>query len=73
MIERVPHTHRYTVTDQGLQTAMLLTRLHDRILPAGLADQLEPASSSRLHKAALNYQHALDTHLTQNGVPTPKT
>jgi hypothetical protein len=73
MIERVPHTHRYTVSDHGLQTAMLLTRIHDRILPTGLADQLDPTSSSRLHKAALNYQRALDTLTTQNGVPTPRT
>ena len=46
LIERVPHTHRYTVTDHGLQTAMLLTRIHDRILPSSLADQLDPASTA---------------------------
>jgi hypothetical protein len=73
LIERVPHTHRYTVTDYGLHTAVLITRVHERLLPTGLADHLDPTSSSRLHKAALNYQHALDTLATQNGVPTGQT
>ena len=35
LIERVPHTHRYQVTDQGLHTAMFLTRVHDRLIPTG--------------------------------------
>ena len=33
LITRIPHTHRYQVTDTGLHTAMFLTRLHDRLLP----------------------------------------
>ena len=73
LIERVPHTHRYTVTDYGLHTAMLLIRVHERLLPTGIADHLDPTSHSRLHKAALSYQHALDALATQNGVPTRRT
>jgi hypothetical protein len=37
LIERIPRTQRYRVTDLGLHTAMFLTRVHDRILPTGLA------------------------------------
>lgn len=38
MIARVPGTHRYRVTDHGLDTAKFLTTIHDRILPTGLAE-----------------------------------
>jgi hypothetical protein len=68
LIERVPHSHRYTVTDPGLRTAMLLTRVHDRLLPTALAEQSEPKGRSRLHAAATAYQHALDTLAAQNGL-----
>ncbi len=30
LIDRVPHTHRYQVTNDGLRNAMILTRVHDR-------------------------------------------
>ena len=42
LIARIPHTHRYRVTDHGLHTAMFLTRVHDRLLPTGLADLADP-------------------------------
>ena len=41
LIERIPGTHRYRVTGTGLHTAMILTRLHDRVLPAALAQLTE--------------------------------
>jgi hypothetical protein len=68
LIERVPHSHRYRVTDTGLRTAMLLTRVHDRLLPTALAYQAAPETSNRLRAAAASYQHALDTLAKQNGL-----
>ncbi len=68
LIQRVPHSHRYKVTDTGLRTAMLLTRVHDRLLPTALAHQSAPDSSNRLKAAAANYQRALDTLAQQNGL-----
>ena len=68
LIERLPHTHRYRVTDQGLQTAMLITRIHDRLLPIGLAQQADTHGGSQLHTAARSYQRALDTLAHQNGL-----
>jgi hypothetical protein len=61
LIERIPHSHRYRVTSTGLHTAMFLTRVHDRILPAGLA-QLPGTSAppTRLRLAATAYQAAID-------------
>jgi hypothetical protein len=41
LIERIPHTHRYTVTDRGLRTALFLTRVHTRLVRAGLAQILD--------------------------------
>jgi predicted MarR family transcription regulator len=69
LIERIPQTHRYHVTDTGLQTAMLLTRIHERLLPTALAQQLDPAlDSGPLRTAARAYQTAIDKLSTQTGV-----
>jgi hypothetical protein len=66
LITRIPHSHRYQVTDTGLHHAMLLTHLHTRLLQPGLAHLTDPdpPQPSRLRTAARNYQHALD-QLTQ--------
>ena len=45
LIERIPHTFRYQVTDTGLAQALFLTRLHDRFLRTGLASLAAPAAS----------------------------
>ena len=37
LIVRLPHTHRYRVTDDGLRTALFFTRVYARILRPGLA------------------------------------
>jgi len=67
LIEKIPHSHRYRVTDTGLRTAMLLTRVHDRYLPTALATQLGP-SNNRLKAASDSYQRALDQLARQNGL-----
>jgi hypothetical protein len=40
LIERIPGTHRYTVTDRGMRIAVFLTRVHNRLLRPGLSDIL---------------------------------
>src|SRR3954470_1474257 len=67
LIEKIPHSHRYRVTDTGLRTAMLLTRIHDRYLPTALVTQLGP-SHNRLKAASDSYQRALDQLARQNGL-----
>jgi hypothetical protein len=37
LIQRIPRTHRYEVTEQGLRHALFLTRSYDRLLRPGLA------------------------------------
>ena len=40
LIERIPGTFRYQVTDAGMRSAQFLTRLHGRVLHTGLAAML---------------------------------
>jgi hypothetical protein len=60
LIERIPHSHRYQVTDTGPHTAMLLTRVHDRLLPPAWPTLNHPASTTPLRTAANAYQLAID-------------
>ena len=43
LIERIPHTRRYQVTDTGLQHALLFTHAHDHLLRTGLAQITDPS------------------------------
>jgi hypothetical protein len=61
LITRIPGTHRYQVTNHGLDTAKFLTTLHDRILPTGLAELAAPEHAGRLKAAATAYRKAIDT------------
>jgi hypothetical protein len=67
LITRVPHTHRYQVTDTGLQHALFLTRAHDRLLRTGLAQLAEP-SPGPLGTATRAYQSAIDNLAHQSGL-----
>jgi hypothetical protein len=53
LIERIPHTHRYIVTDFGFRAAMMLTRAYNRVLRPGLAAVHDaiPPELTRLRKA----------------------
>ena len=56
LIERTPHTHRYRVTDFGLASALVLTRVHNRFLTTVMADaahtgNLSPPNRSPLARA----------------------
>ncbi len=58
LIQRIPGTHRYTVTDHGLRIAIYLTRLHSRLLRPGLSDALSAFHSNSPLRRQL---HRLDT------------
>jgi hypothetical protein len=68
LIERIPHSHRYRVTDTGLHAATLLTRVHERFLPTGLAQINDPAALTPLRTAARAYQAAIDNLADQAGL-----
>ena len=60
LITRIPGTHRYQVTDHGLDTAKFLTTVHDRILPTGLAEIHGPPAPTKLRVAAHAYETAIN-------------
>jgi hypothetical protein len=69
LIDRIPRTHRYRVTSTGLHTAMILTRIHDRVLPAGLAELTQATGPpSKLRTAATAYQAAIDDIIRDAGL-----
>jgi hypothetical protein len=70
LIERIPKTHRYRVTDIGLHHAMFLTRVHNRLIRTGtaqLADPQPPAPTP-LRAALTAYDTALDQLTRQAGL-----
>src|SRR5659263_648567 len=62
LIQRIPKTRRYQVTDIGLQEALLFTHAHDHLLRTGLAELTDPSPPrpSPLRAAARAYQAAFD-------------
>ena len=76
LITRIPHTHRYTITDHGLHTAMFLSAVHDRFLPTGLAQLAAPNlpthSKPPPHTASTRkpHHHNKTRRLTRHTRPT---
>jgi hypothetical protein len=67
LIQRIPRTRRYQVTDTGLHQALLFTHAHDHLLRTGLAELTDPSppAPSRLRTAARAYQAAFDDLASQ--------
>jgi hypothetical protein len=69
LIERVPGTFRYQVTDDGITRALFLTRLHDKFFRAGLAALATPSGTRRdLAAASRAYTAAIDDLARQAGL-----
>ncbi len=70
LIERIPHTHRYRVTENGLHQAMFLTRVHNRLIRAGEAHltDSQPPTAAPLRAAARAYDTALNQLIQQSGL-----
>ena len=67
LITRLPHSHRYHVTDTGLHHALFLTRAHDRLLRTGLAELTDPEPRPLL-AASRSYQKAIDKLAEESGL-----
>jgi len=67
LIERLPNTHRYRLTEQGLKTAMFYTRVYNRILRPGAAELRPTAAATptplRRHFTAMT--HAIHSYCDQ--------
>ena len=46
LIERIPHTRRYRVTDDGVRTALCYQRTHAGVMKPALAVSFDPATPS---------------------------
>ena len=55
LIERIPHSHRYEVTDLGIRVALFFTKVHSRILRPGLSQLFDgcPKAPNRPVAAAM--------------------
>ena len=62
MIETIPKTHRYRVTDFGLRAALYFTRVHARLYRPGVARILPhaPPHSSSLQRAFEKLENEID-------------
>jgi hypothetical protein len=67
LIQRIPHTFRYQVTDTGLTQALFLTRLHDKLLRSGLARLAGPPAPG-LASIRRAYSTATDELARQAGL-----
>ncbi len=59
LIERLPKTHRYRLTDQGLRTALFYTRVYSRILRPAMAPAVPTAPACS--PSSLRRFHAVET------------
>jgi hypothetical protein len=59
LIQKIPHSNRYQVTDQGLSDSMFLSAVHDRLLPTGLADLHTPYPAP-IRTATRRYRQAVE-------------
>jgi len=67
LITRRPHSHRYRVTDTGLDNALFLTRAHNRLLHTGIAEISAPEPGP-LQTASRNYRRAIDNLAAESGL-----
>ncbi len=68
LIERIPGSHRYRVTQDGLRYAIFLTRVHTRLLQPGLAALFDayPPAPTPLRSAATHLEHVIDDLVTRS-------
>jgi hypothetical protein len=67
MIERIPQTHRYRVTDFGLRAALFFTRTHARLYRPGFAEVLPnpPPGDSQLQRHLAKIKAEIDRRVDQ--------
>ena len=69
LIDRIPATHRYQVTDHRAPHALFLTRAHARLLRTGLAEIHGPPVPTKLRAASHAYETAITNSPEQPASP----
>ena len=58
LIERIPYTHRYRVTDEGLRVALCYHRTHARVLRPVLSVAFDASrSNAPINRAISSFDH----------------
>ena len=67
LIERIPHTHRYQLTEHGLKTAMFYSRVYNRVLRPGISllNPTDTHSGNVLHRRFSAMNDAINTFCDQ--------
>jgi hypothetical protein len=67
LIQRIPNTHRYQVTDFGWRVTLFFTRLHARVIRPGLAHIVPeaPPLNNRLRLRFEQLDLALNNSIAQ--------
>ena len=76
LIERIPHTHRYQVTEMGTRIAFFFTKIHSRIFRPGLSQLFNgcPKAPNRMITTAINkLDHAIASLFQQAKLAPCKT
>jgi len=60
LIERIPHTHRYQLTDHGLRSALFFTRSYNRLVRTGLAEINDHHHPGPLRRAFTRLETEMD-------------
>jgi hypothetical protein len=70
VIERIPKSHRYRVTERGWRIAFFCTRTYNRILRPGLAEIIpKPVYDSSLGRRFDQLDEAINQWLNKQRVP----
>jgi hypothetical protein len=71
LIERIPKTHRYRVTDSGWRIALFCTRAYNRVLRPGLAQVVpeQAQDDSALRRQFDRLEHAINRWIDDQKVP----
>jgi DNA-binding IclR family transcriptional regulator len=66
LIERIPRTHRYRLTQRGIQIAAFWTRTYNRLLRPGLAQLADSAADhSGVRRKLVELYGAIDSACEQ--------
>ncbi|HEV8651795.1 MAG TPA: hypothetical protein VG276_20950, partial [Actinomycetes bacterium] len=69
-ITRVPGRNRYTLTPDGIQSAIFSTKAHDRVLRPLLATRSQPHAPPEPRAARRAIDHATDQRLAHTRLRT---
>ncbi len=68
IIAKIPNTHRYEVTEEGIRVCLFLVKVHNRVIRPGLSqlfDGCPKASNHPLATAMRQLDRAMDQHIAE--------